>query len=88
MPDMNFMRPQGVPSLDAEAAPTVDLSYDAESAEEHLANATQLLRCASFLEGEQHRVTIEAATERIAMALRAVAERRLVPRRREMAVSA
>jgi hypothetical protein len=65
-----------------------DLSIDHESAEEHLSNAQQLLRCADFLTGEPHRVTIEAAHDRIAMAVRAIAERRLVPRsaRAEMAV--
>jgi hypothetical protein len=83
MPSADFMRPLGVPQ-------DGDLSIDHESAEEHLSNAQLLLRCADFLAGEQQRTTIDAAVERISMAVRAIAERRLVARssRAEMAVSA
>jgi hypothetical protein len=94
---MEHPRTLGVPGEDTPrigdvpGEPTpLNLSIDHESAEEHLANAQMLLRCADFLTGEQKLVTIDAAFDRIAMAVRAMGERRLVARssRAEMAVSA
>lgn len=56
----------------------VDDALDLRPADEHLARAFNLIRAAYYLAGEQRRASVEEATRRIAMALRAIGERRYV----------
>jgi len=56
----------------------LELSVDREPADEHLRNAYQLVHLAAYLEDpDEQRRTIEAASQRIVKALRAIGERRL-----------
>jgi hypothetical protein len=58
----------------------IDLSLRAEAADEHLLNAVQLLRVAGFLPDEPQQSVLDEVATRIAMALRAIGERRLTAR--------
>jgi hypothetical protein len=84
MPDelLDFERPLGPPG-DAPRVGELARSREPRSdpADVHLAHAVQLLRCAGSLHSEtQQQVTLEAVRDRIAMALKAIAERRLCAR--------
>jgi hypothetical protein len=81
---IDFPRPLGVlgaPHVGDLQAP-LDLSIEAESAEEHLAHARMLIRFAEYETGDEQRLTLEALADRMARALKAIAERRLTPRSR------
>lgn len=80
-PSMDFMRPMGVPPVEtrahAETAHEVPIAPDSAPADAHLAHAMTLVRCAELLRGDAQQQTILAARDEIALALRAVGERRL-----------
>ena len=85
---IDFPRPLGVPGADTphvgdlQSQAPLDLSIEMESAEEHLAHARMLIRFAEYETGDEQRLTLEALADRMARALKAIAERRLTPRSR------
>jgi hypothetical protein len=56
------------------------LVLDTTPADAHFAAASQLVHLAGSLQGEKQRITIEAVRDRVALGMRAIAERRLTAR--------